>query len=132
MKHSLVVSLFLEMRKFCFQKTFFEIVSNSLMFQNIEAIIKILHWLRTKSDMKFSVRMDTSYLAPVGNGEYPSGASTLFHVPQEPQGRHLMGFRGHIDIHEERCKLPSSPGHRTRVRSRYIHASHDIIFKNII
>lgn len=128
MKYSLVVNLFLEMRKFCFQKSFFEIVSNSLMFQNIEAIIKILHWLRIKSDVKFSVRMDTSYLASVGNGEYPSGASTLFHVPQEPQGRHLMGFRGHIDIHKERCKLPSSPGHRTRVRSKCIRASHDIIF----
>ena len=121
--------------KFCFQKSFLEIVSkihvsNSLMFQNIEASIKLLHSMRAKSQMKFSVRMDTPYLAPIGNGEYPSGASTLLHIPQEPQGRHLVGFRGHIDIHKERCKLPSSPGHRTRaeVRSKYVHASQDIIF----
>lgn len=100
-------------------------VSNALMFQNKEAIIQILHWVRAKSQMKFSMRMDTPYLAPVGNREYPGGASTLLHIPQKPQGRHFVGFGGHIDIYKERCKPFSSPGHRIRaeVRSKYLPAS---------
>lgn len=74
--------------------------------------------------------MDIPYLASIGNGEYPSGATTLLHIPQEPQGRYLMRLRGHINVHKERCKLLSCPGHRIRVdvRGKYIYASLDIMF----
>lgn len=80
-------------------------VSNALMFQNKEAIIQILHWVRAKSQMKFSMRMDTPYLAPVGNREYPGGASTLLHIPQEPESRDLMGLRGDTQVHKKGGQL---------------------------
>lgn len=42
-----------------------------------------------------------AYLSSVGGGEDPHGSSTLLHVPEEPQSRHLVGFRGHVHVDKQ-------------------------------
>lgn len=57
------------------------------------------------------------YLSSVGGGENPHGPSTLLDVPEEPQGRHLVGFRGHVHVHKQSGKPPR----RTVRRGRSMH-----------
>lgn len=131
MNYSLAVNLFSGMRNFVFRRFLRSFqAANYSCFKIWKQLLRCWYGWGQKTQMKLYLRMDPPYLAPVGNREYPSGATTLLHIPQEPQGRHLVGLRGHIDIHKERCKLLSSPGHRIRadVRGKHIHASQDIIF----
>lgn len=51
-------------------------------------------------------RGDTD-LSSVGGGEDPHGSPALLHVPKEPQGRHLVGFRGHVDVDKQLGKVAS-------------------------
>lgn len=54
----------------------------------------------------------TLYLPSVGSGEDPHGSSALLHVPEEPQRRHLVGFRGHVHVNEERGEAANSSTER--------------------
>lgn len=73
--------------------------------------------------------MDTSYLARLTNGEYPSGASTLFHVPQEPQGE-LNRFRGHIIRRDANCRAVLVIEQESGVDTYILHMT--LSLKNII
>ncbi len=42
-----------------------------------------------------------TYLSSISGGEDPHGSSALFHIPEEPQSRHLMGFRGHVHVDKQ-------------------------------
>lgn len=49
-----------------------------------------------------------TYLSSVSGGEDPHGSTALFHIPEEPQGRYLVGFRGHIHVDEQRGEATNS------------------------
>lgn len=42
-----------------------------------------------------------THLPPVGGGEDPHRPPALLHVPEEPQCRHLVGFRGHVHVDKQ-------------------------------
>lgn len=48
-----------------------------------------------------------THLSSIGGGENPHGAAALLHVPEEPESRHLVGLRGHVDVDKQSGKLTS-------------------------
>lgn len=46
-----------------------------------------------------------THLSSVRGGENPHDPSALFHVPEKPESRHLVGLRGHVHIDEQGAKL---------------------------
>lgn len=50
------------------------------------------------------------YLSSIGGGEDPHCPSALFDVPEEPESRHLVGFRGHVYVDKQCGEATSSSG----------------------
>lgn len=50
-------------------------------------------------------RMWFSHLSSVSGGENPHDPAALFHVPEKPESRHLVGLRGHVHIDKQGGKL---------------------------
>lgn len=46
-----------------------------------------------------------THLSSVRGGENPHDPSALFHVPEKPESRHLVGLRGHVHIDKQGGKL---------------------------
>lgn len=46
-----------------------------------------------------------THLSSVSGGENPHDPSALFHVPEKPESRHLVGLRGHVHIDKQGGKL---------------------------
>lgn len=59
---------------------------------------------RTKQNrMCFS--SSATHLSSVSGGENPHDPSALFHVPEKPESRHLVGLRGHVHVDKQGGKL---------------------------
>lgn len=46
-----------------------------------------------------------THLSSIGGGENPHGPSALFDVPEKPEGRHLVGLRGHVHVDKQGAEL---------------------------
>lgn len=62
-------------------------------------------WTEKKADMHTVVK---TYLSSVSGGEDPHGSPALFNIPEEPESRHLMGFRGHVHVDKQCGKAADS------------------------
>lgn len=56
----------------------------------------------TKQNVVFLLR---THLSSVSGGENPHDPAALFHVPEKPESRHLVGLRGHVHIDKQGGKL---------------------------
>lgn len=46
-----------------------------------------------------------THLSSVSGGENPHDPSALLHVPEKPEGRHLVGLRGHVHVDKQGGEL---------------------------
>lgn len=53
-----------------------------------------------------------TYLSTISGGEDPHGSSTLFHIPEEPQGGNFMGLRRNIHVDKQFGELTNSTWNR--------------------